>query len=146
MASIKKTALVGYTPAQMFKLVDDIEEYPGFLPWCKSTVVHSRTEDEVKATITVTKSGIQHSFTTLNRLIHPKMIEVRLYEGPFRHLEGFWRFDSIMDGEQEGCQVSFDLEFEFSNKFIGLTVGPVLQKIAETFVDAFCQRAKEVYK
>ena len=142
MTAINKSALLPYSVAQMFALVNEIEAYPQFLPWCKSTVVHHRTHDEVRASIQIAKGGVQHAFTTLNRLQQDKMIEMRLVEGPFRHLEGFWRFEPVGN---EGCRVKFDLEFEFSNKLISLTVGPVLQKIAESFIDAFSERAKEIY-
>ncbi len=142
MTVIKKSTLVSYTPVQMFELVDRIEDYPRFLPWCRETTVYSRSDNEVRAAIVVAKGAIQHSFTTINRLQQGKMIEVRLLEGPFRHLEGFWQFEAIESG---GCRVNFNLEFEFSNKLINLTSGPILQKIAESFIEAFCQRAKEVY-
>jgi ribosome-associated toxin RatA of RatAB toxin-antitoxin module len=142
MPLVKRSILVPYTPDKMFELVNDIEGYPNFLPWCKATTVHSRSEDEVRASITVAKSGIQQTFTTLNRLQPNKMIEVRLINGPFRHLQGFWQFDGV--GENS-CQISFDLEFEFSSKLLALTVGPVLEKIAGSFIDAFHQRAKEIY-
>jgi len=142
MTVINKSALLPYSAAQMFALVDEIEAYPQFLPWCKSTLVHHRTLNEVRASIQVAKGGIQHSFTTLNRLQQDKVIELRLVEGPFRHLEGFWRFEPVGN---EGCRIHFDLEFEFSNKLIALTVGPVLQKMAESFIDAFSKRAKEIY-
>ena len=142
MAVVHKSVLLPFSAEQMFALVNEIEAYPQFLPWCKSTVVYHRTQDEVRASILIAKSGVQHSFTTLNRLQQDKMIEMRLVEGPFRHLEGFWRFEPV---GSEGCRIYFDLEFEFSNKLISLTVGPVLQKIAESFIDAFTERAKEIY-
>ncbi len=142
MPTISRNALVPYSPAQMFALVDDIESYPDFLPWCASAKVHSRTEDEVRATIEIAKGAVRRSFTTLNRLQRDKMIEMRLLEGPFRHLEGFWRFDPIDD---RGCRVSLDLDFEFASAALSLLVGPVFQQIANTLVDAFCRRAEEVY-
>ena len=142
MKTIKKSVLMPYTPAQMFKLVDAIEQYPESLPWCKSTTVHSRTTNEVKASVYFMKGGIQQSFTTLNRLLQDEQIEMRLIQGPFRHLEGLWRFEAI--GET-GCRVSFDLELEFSSKLISLTVGPVIQKGIESYIEAFCERAKVIY-
>ena len=142
MKVIKKSVLVPYTPAQMFKLVDEIEQYPAFLPRCKSTTVHSRVGNEVKASIYFMKGGIEQSFTTLNRLVQNERIEVRLIQGPFSHLEGVWCFEAV--GEA-GCRVNFDLELEFSSKLISLTVGPVIQKGMESYVDAFCQRAKAIY-
>ncbi len=142
MPIINKSALVPYTALEMYKLVDDIEAYPAFLPWCGGTEVIERNEDEVKASILLSRSGIKKTFTTLNRLQHGKMIEMRLVEGPFRHLEGFWRFESLSD---TASKIMFDIEFEFSNKLLAMTVGPVFSQITNTMVDAFTTRAVDVY-
>ncbi len=142
MTVINKSALVPYSPAQMFALVDDIEAYPEFLPWCKRARVLSRAEDEVRATIELSKGGVEKAFTTCNRIQKNKMIEMRLVEGPFRRLEGFWRFDPL--GE-EGCKVSLDLEFEFASRMLSMVVGPVFSQVANSLVDSFQQRAVDVY-
>lgn len=141
MTSIKRTAIVPYTPTQMFTLVNAIEDYPQFIPWCKATHILKRDMDEVQATLDFSKGAIQKSFTTLNRLQQDKLIEIRLINGPFRHLEGFWYFNNL----EGGTQVSLDLEFEFSNKFIGLAFAPVFHQAANSLVDIFCKRADEVY-
>jgi len=142
LTTISKSALVPYTPAEMFALVSDIEAYPQFLPWCRSAGITARNGDEVRATIELSKGGVEKAFTTCNRQHKNKMIEMRLVEGPFRHLEGFWRFDSL--GES-ACKVAFDLEFEFSSRMLGLVVGPVFSQIANSLVDSFHRRAAEVY-
>jgi len=142
MTSISKSALVPYSPAQMFALVDGIEAYPEFLPWCRSTKVLSRTDDEVRATLELSRGGVNKAFTTCNRNQKNKMIEIRLVEGPFRQLEGFWRFDAL--GE-DGCKVSFDLEFEFASRMLDMVVGPVFSQISNSLVDSFRKRAVEVY-
>jgi len=142
MPVINKSALVPYTALEMYKLVDDIEAYPAFLPWCGGSEVIERDEDEVKASILLSRSGMKKTFTTLNRLQHGKMIEMRLVEGPFRHLEGFWRFETLSD---TASKIMFDIEFEFSNKLLAMTVGPVFSQITNTMVDAFTTRAVEVY-
>jgi len=142
MVSIKRNAVVPYTPSQMFFLVDDIERYPEFLPWCKASQILERTDDEVKATLTLAKGGIEKSFTTLNRNQKNKMIEVRLISGPFKHLEGFWLFQNIGDNM---CKVKLDLEFELANNLISFAIGPIFQQIANSLVEAFCERAKAVY-
>ena len=142
MTSISKSALVPYSPAQMFALVDGIEIYPEFLPWCRATKVLSRTDDEVRATIELSKGGVEKAFTTCNRNQKNKMIEMRLVEGPFKRLEGYWRFDALGD---EGCKVSFDLEFEFASRMLDMVVGPVFSQIANSLVDSFHRRAVEVY-
>jgi ribosome-associated toxin RatA of RatAB toxin-antitoxin module len=142
MTVIKKSALVQYQPEQMYNLIDHVENYPQFLPWCKETTVHSRTEDEVRASLSLSWSGIQKTFTTCNRLQKNKMIEVRLVEGPFRHLEGFWLFEPLAD---QGCKVILDLEFEFSGKWMSMVFGPIFQQVANSLVDAFCNQAVVLY-
>ena len=143
MTILQRNALVPYSCAQMYDLVDNIEGYAEFLPWCKKADVLSRTQDEVRATLTLAYGGFEKAFTTCNRLQHHKMIEIRLVDGPFRHLEGFWRFDALPDNQ--GCQVSLDLEFEFSNKLIGMAFGPVFKQTTEALVSAFCKQAEVVY-
>ncbi len=145
MPVVNRHALVSYTSAEMFELVDDVASYPQFLPWCKSATVWSREGDEVKATVELAKGVIQKSFTTLNRNQKNKMIQMRLVEGPFHHLEGFWRFDSLGDESDRACKVSLDLEYEFSNTLLAMTVGPVFNQVANKLVDAFSQRAEVVY-
>ena len=142
MTTINKFALVPYSPAQMYALVDDIDSYSEFLPWCKNSRVLSRTEDEVRATLELSKGGVEKAFTTCNRNQKNKMIEMRLVEGPFKCLEGFWRFDAL--GE-DGCKVSLDLEFEFASRMLDLVVGPVFNQVANSLVDSFQQRAVDVY-
>lgn len=142
MAVIKRNAVVPYTPAQMYELVNRIEKYPEFLPWCKNSDIHERTEDEVKASLTLAKGGMEKTFTTLNRMQHEKMIEVRLISGPFNHLEGFWLFEPVGDTM---CKIILDLEFELANNIFSFALGPVFQQIANSLVDAFCDRAKQVY-
>ena len=142
MPNIHKSALVPYSAAQMFALVNDIDAYHQFLPWCRSSQVLSRDEDELRATIEIAHGSLRKSFTTRNRIQKDKMMEMRLEEGPFRHLEGFWRFDTL--GEQ-ACKVSLDLDFEFSSKLVGLAMGPVFSQIANSLVDAFSKRAVQVY-
>lgn len=131
-----------FTAEQMFSLVDDIPKYSGFLPWCRSTTVLERDDTEVKACIDIAKAGIHKSFTTRNQNHRPNRIEMSLIEGPFKHLEGLWRFDSLND---RACKVSLDIEFEFSNKLLEKTIGPIFGHICNTLVEAFVKRAQEVY-
>lgn len=142
MGSVSRTALVPYSAAEMFALVNDIESYPRFLPWCGAAEVLQSGEDEIRARVEIAYGSVRKAFTTRNRLQKDKMIEMRLLEGPFRHLEGYWRFDSL--GER-ACKVSLDLDFEFSGRLVGLALGPVFNQIANTLVDSFAKRAVEVY-
>lgn len=141
MTMIKRDANVSYSPFQMFELVNKVEDYPHFVPWCKSVNVLSRTADEIHAKLEFARGGLQKSFTTCNRLQKNKIIQIKLLDGPFHHLEGFWQFEAI----PEGCHISLDLEFEFSNKLVGMMFSPVFHPVANALVDVFCQRAKHVY-
>ena len=126
----------------MYELVNHVEAYPEFLPWCKSSQVLSRDADEVRATLCVSKAGLEKSFTTCNRLQANKMIEIRLLDGPFKHLHGFWRFQTLDVGSS---RVSLDLEFELTGSFMDNFFEPVFTQIANSFVQLFCKRAIAVY-
>ncbi len=141
MTRIKQSRVVSFTCEQMYRLVDDVERYPEFLPYFCKSQVHHRDADEVQATLSIMAAGMAKSFTTRNRLQENKMIEIRLVDGPFSHLEGFWRFDET----PAGCQISFDLEFDFAGKMLSLLVGPIFEQVTNKMVDAFCERAKGLY-
>ena len=126
----------------MYRLVEDIESYPQFLPWCGSSRIIEVNGDEVRAQLDLAYKGIQKSFKTINRNQPGKMIEMRLLEGPFKHLEGFWRFEPL---REDACKVSVDLNYEFSGKILQMTVGPVFNEVANRLVDSFCKRAVDVY-
>lgn len=141
MPIVKRSRTVSYSCEQMFRLVNDVDNYSQFLPYCTESKVNHRDEDEVQATLLIGAVGMSKSFTTRNRLQINKMIEIRLVDGPFSHLEGFWRFDEV----ENGCQISFDLEFEFKGKIFSSLLGPVFEQVTDKMVDAFCERAQEVY-
>lgn len=142
MSVVQKTVLVGYSAQQMFDLVDAVEEYPRFLPWCSGTTVLHRDAEITRATVRVNYHGAKPSFTTENEKAAPERITMRLVEGPFRVLDGEWRFTPL--GEQ-GCRVDFRLHYEFSSRLLEKLVGPVFHYIANTMVDAFVKRAESLY-
>ncbi|MDH5547785.1 MAG: type II toxin-antitoxin system RatA family toxin [Gammaproteobacteria bacterium] len=142
MQTITRSALVPFRAEQMFDLVDDIVSYPGFLPWCKSTNVIERVEESVTASIEIAKAGLHKSFTTRNANEKGKRIEMELVEGPFKKLQGLWNFEQLND---KACKVSLNIEFEFSNKILDKTVGPIFGQICNSLVEAFVKRAQELY-
>lgn len=142
MPTIRRTALVNHSPEQMFTLVDRVEDYPEFLPWCGATQVLARDESRLDASITIAKGAVNKTFTTRNFNQVNKMIEMKLIDGPFKHLNGFWRFDDL---QGKACKISLDLEFEFSNRIVGMAIGPIFNQVANTLVDAFVEQAKKVY-
>lgn len=143
MPHIVRSALVPYSAAQMYRLVNEVEHYPKFLPWCQSAQVIDRTENSQKAKVVLAKGAIRQSFTTANRMQPDASIDLSLVEGPFRTLKGTWQFQNLGDS---GCKVSFDVRFEFRNRLLSLTVGPVFDHICKTLVDAFIARAHQQYK
>jgi ribosome-associated toxin RatA of RatAB toxin-antitoxin module len=142
MTVVKRTRSVKYSCEEMFNLVNEIEHYADFLPYCSQSLIHHRDQDEVQATLVINAAGVSKSFTTRNRLQLNKMIEIRLIDGPFKHLEGFWRFDEEPDG---GCKVSFDLEFEFASRMFSVLLGSIFEQVTNKMIDAFCERAEQVY-
>ena len=142
MELIDRSALLPYTTDEIYALVSDILTYPEFLPWCSGTEILSQEGGELSARIGFSVGGVSQSFTTRNRLQPGKEIAMQLVDGPFSQLEGRWRFEPLGDA---GCKISLLLEYDFSSKMVGLVVGPVFNKIANTLVDAFQKRAVEVY-
>jgi ribosome-associated toxin RatA of RatAB toxin-antitoxin module len=142
MASVEKTVLVAHSAEQMFNLVDCVENYPAFLPWCGGASVVKVDEDRVHATVHINYHHIKQSFTTENRRTPPHQIDMTLQDGPFRHLDGRWRFIPL---SESACKIEFRLNYEFSNRLLEKLVGPVFHFIANSFVDAFIHRAEKVY-
>ena len=126
----------------MFELVDRIEFYPQFLPWCESTLVTATAEDTKTARIDINYHGVRAHFTTDNVNRPGESITVTLKDGPFRYLQGEWRFSALSD---DACKVEFELAYEFATLLLERAVGPVFSHIANTFIDAFVRRAEKVY-
>jgi ribosome-associated toxin RatA of RatAB toxin-antitoxin module len=139
---IERQALVPYTPAQMYALVDDIARYPEFLPWCKGAQVVSRSSAEVVATIHVHKAALDTHFTTRNRLEPPGAIHMELVQGPFKTFQGEWRFSAIGD---KGSKINLSLRFAFSNPLNAWVLEPVFEHTSNTILDAFVRRARQIY-
>jgi len=142
MTTVARSALVSHSAEDMFRLVDDVAAYEQFLPWVKRSRELYRDADTVRAELLFSKGGFEKSFTTQNRIQYGKMIDIRLVEGPFRHLDGYWRFQPL---SESACKVSLDLEFEFSNRLLAMAFGRVFTQVAGTLVDSFVRRADALY-
>jgi ribosome-associated toxin RatA of RatAB toxin-antitoxin module len=142
MTVINKSALVPFRAEEMYALVNDVEAYPEFLPWCESVQVLFRTHDSLQATLGIAQGKLKQSFTTRNSMEEGRRITMRLVEGPFKHLNGTWVFTPL---GSNGCDISLHMEFEFSNSLVRLAFGQVFSQVANSLVDAFCKRAPEKY-
>lgn len=139
---IEKKVLVTHTCAQMFDLVDNVLEYPQFLPWCSKAEVIKRENDELIASVYMDYLKISQYFTTHNYNTPYELIKIHLVDGPFKKLEGAWQFKPL--GEI-GCKIDFTLEYEFSNALLDKIIGPVFRKISQTLVDCFIAEADKRY-
>jgi ribosome-associated toxin RatA of RatAB toxin-antitoxin module len=142
MQRVRKSVLVPYAANEMFELVDRVELYPKFLPWCGGTQVLATRPDGKTARIDIDYHGVRAHFTTDNANTPPTSIAITLKDGPFRHLHGEWRFRPL---KEQACKVELRLAYEFATPLLEKVVGPVFNHIASTFIDAFVRRAEAVY-
>jgi ribosome-associated toxin RatA of RatAB toxin-antitoxin module len=142
MTLVQKSALVKYSARQMFDLVNDIEAYPKFLPWCSGSRIIKQEGDVVEAELIISKGGFNKSFSTRNTIDEGGRLTVSLLDGPFSHLEGVWNFIPL---REDASKISLDLEFEMSGMLTNLAFGAVFNQICNTMVASFTSRAKEVY-
>jgi ribosome-associated toxin RatA of RatAB toxin-antitoxin module len=139
MREVKRSALVEKSPAELFALINDIESYPQFLPWCTHARVHSRSPREIVATLGVRQGALHAEFTTRNTLEPERAIHMHLLSGPFRTLEGEWRLTPI---EADGCRVELVLRFAFRNPLTALVLEPKFAATVGSLIDAFVARAR----
>jgi len=142
MALVQQSVIVHHTPEEMFKLVDDVERYPQFLPWCGGAEVLERNSEVTRATLHINYHHIKQDFTTENRKHPPRSMDITLVRGPFHNLDAHWRFIPLGN---EACKIEFRIHYEFSSKMLDTLIGPVFHYIANTFVDSFVKRADAVY-
>jgi ribosome-associated toxin RatA of RatAB toxin-antitoxin module len=142
MVIVDRSVLVGYSAQRMFALVEDIESYPQFLPWCGRTVISVREPRRTVATLHVDFHGLRQQFTTENVHQSGARIDMKLVAGPFRNLDGHWVFTALDD---HSCKVEFSLRYQFAGGLLEKAVGPVFHRIADSLVDAFVRRAEEKF-
>ncbi len=145
MKNVNKSVLIWYSPEEMFALVTDVAKYPEFLPWCDSARVLEQDEHGMTAEVGIAFSGLRKSFVTRNQHEPGRRVQMRLVKGPFSQLDGDWRFHPVGDGSQRACKVELQLNYGFDNIALAALVGPVFDRIAGSMVDAFIQRAEQVY-
>ena len=131
-----------YSAQQVYNLVNDVDSYPEFLPWCGGSEVVSESGSEMTAKVTIAKLGIKQTFETKNHLVPGHRIQMNLISGPFKSLRGEWEFKAL---DVDACRIRFEVEFEVNSGILNAAIGPIFEQIASTFVDSFCERAKQVY-
>jgi len=142
MSEVKKSVLLAHPCERMFDLVARVEDYPSFLPWCGGASVVTQPDGSKLATVQIAFRGLSQSFSTINRHQPPESISMQLEKGPFRSLQGTWRFIRLRD---DACRVELSLEYQFGAGLLGKALAPVFDHIAATMVDAFVERADRLY-
>ncbi len=142
MHKIFKTQIVPYSQEKMYYLVNNIKDYPLFLNWCEKSKIIMQSDVQIIASLSINKSKFRQTFTTINNLEKYQKITMNLKDGPFKTLFGEWSFNKINDSK---CKVSLKLTFSFNNKLMDFTIAPVFSQIANSQLDAFINRAKELY-
>lgn len=142
MVQIRRSALVRFTPEQMFDLVNDVEAYPKRFPWCVGATVHERHANVLVARLDLRFAGLRQSFTTRNTAVRPERLDMQLVEGPFRSLQGGWTFEALGGS---GCKVALALDFDYAGRFGGTALKLGFQGLANRMVDDFCAEAARTY-
>lgn len=143
MLNISKSVITPYTPAQMYALVSDVENYKNYLPWCPSSKVTTQSENNIIARVDISYLKVKAHFTTQNINTPNQRIDMDLVDGPFKHLKGHWIFTPL--GET-GCKVEFKLDYKFSNIIIEKVIGTVFEMVIKNIVDSFVKKAHEIYR
>lgn len=143
MPKIQRSAIMPYPAEVLYDIVNDIESYPRFLPWCGGSKINRSDENAMEASVLMKKGLLNHWFTTYNRLYRNERIEMELVDGPFKTLHGTWYFHKLSD---DATKIALELTFEFSSGVATSLLTPVFSQIANTMVDSFCSRATELNK
>jgi ribosome-associated toxin RatA of RatAB toxin-antitoxin module len=139
MHRIERSVLVPHGVERMFRLVENVAEYPKFLPWCPAATVHPLPDGAVEATIEIAYKGVRSSFTTRNLSNYPASIHLEFLRGPFKRLTGQWVFQGLAP---DASKVSLQLQYQFASGLLGRLIAPVFESIAGSMVDAFARRAE----
>ncbi|MFT5260222.1 MAG: ribosome-associated toxin RatA of RatAB toxin-antitoxin module [Saprospiraceae bacterium] len=147
MYTINRSALVAFSDQQMYDLINDIDSYQLFLPWCGGSNIIERMhtekgDDHIIGSVTIAFKGVNKTFTTKNTPTPFNEIRMELVDGPFSELTGSWQFKAL---NESACKVSLNLEFGFANRIVGAVIGPIFSKIADSMVESFCERAQVIY-
>lgn len=142
MPYITKSLLVPFSAQQMYSLINDIEAYPDYLPWCKAATIHTRAETQLEATLCIGKGLVKQTISTLNTMIPNSQIKMQYKAGPFNHCDGEWNFIALEDCK---TQVEFAINYDFKNALAAMAMEPLFNPITTTLIDAFYKRAQELY-
>ena len=142
MASISRSALLPYSAARIYAVVDDIAAYPQFMQGCVASTILQRDANSVTATLELGKAGFRYTLTTRNLLEPPQQMRMTLIEGPFRKFDALWRFTEL---NEHACKVTFDMSFEFNAGLVDKMLRALFESTSSEMVNAIARRAEQLY-
>ena len=142
MARHREEKLLPWTAEQLYDLVADVSRYPEFLPWCVAVRITRRDDHVFWADLMIGFRLIRESYTSRVTLVPDREIHTVCTAGPFRNMEGSWRFVPQDDG---GCLVDFAIDFEFSSRLLQRTLGSLYLEATRRLVRSFEDRARVLY-
>ena len=142
-----ETRLLPYSARQMYDLVADVTRYPEFLPWTAAARIRTRRPcpggEVMEADLVISFKLFRERFGSRVTLLPDQgRILTEYLDGPFKHLKSTWDF---VDRPEGGCQVTFDVDFEFRNVLLAAVIGLVFNEAMTRVVRAFEARAKALY-
>ena len=140
MKNVNKSVLIWYSPEEMYRLVTDVERYPEFLPWVAGAKLHEKSDRELQATLEMQRGGVRERFSTRNTFERPAYMTMRLVDGPFRLLEGGWKFSPIGTA---GTRIELEMRFEFASAVVSMLFGKSFEESCNSLIDAFIARARQ---
>jgi len=142
LALVKKSAIVPFSNEEMYHLVNDVEAYPAYLPWCSDARVLERQAERLTASLSLAAGGLRQTFTTENIMQAGERIEVRLLSGPFKYLNGYWQFEAA--GERS-CRISLQMHFKFNSRLLEAALDKIFNRILRSLIASFTERAEQLY-
>jgi len=139
MPTVRKSVIVARSAEAMYDLVENVERYPEFLPWCAATHVYERTGHTTRARLDIAYRGVRTHVTTRNEKERPHRMTLELVDGPFEHFHGEWRFTAL---GAVGCRVELALDYKLASRALQALLGRVFDHVADTLVERFVERAE----
>ena len=138
MKKIYKEEDINIDIETIFNLINDIESYPNYLPWCTDTEVKKESENIIIGKIYISKSFIKWSFSTKNTILKNSSISLEFVDGPFENLDGKWLFTSL---DNHNTKVSLEINYKFKSSLIELSIEPIFTSIMNSILKSFIQQA-----
>ena len=137
---IKKEAIILENIEKVFNIVNRVDLYKNFVPYCVDSIIISEENDQMKARLDFNLKGLKTTFTTQNIIKNNKIIQMKLVDGPFKYLDGEWKFTEI----DNKTLIELSINYEVKSKILDYTISRSLEKIMDYLVKAFVSESKKL--